>query len=109
MASTTEFRTWRDWYAQAGLPAAESEHGLHINDSAAAYRMAIAGNGTALGRTTLVGQDLAEQRLIRPFGPILECPLAYYVVCRPQNADDPMIIAFRDWLISEARQDREPG
>src|SRR5215470_15793114 len=41
MASEPEFRTWRDWFENAGLPGAESEQGLHIYDSAAAFRMAI--------------------------------------------------------------------
>jgi LysR family glycine cleavage system transcriptional activator len=77
---------------------------LHINDSAAVFRMVIAGNGVALGRTMLVEQDLAEDRLVRPFGPSLDCSLAYYVVCRPQNEHDPMVVAFRDWLLQEAVQ-----
>ncbi|CAO3424667.1 transcriptional regulator GcvA [Azospirillum endophyticum] len=102
MASTPEFRTWRDWHAQAGLPPEQSERGIRINDSAAAYRMAIAGGGVALGRTTLVAQDMDEGRLVRPFGPELDCPLAYHVVCRPRDEDDPTIVAFREWLIAEA-------
>jgi LysR family glycine cleavage system transcriptional activator len=102
MASTAAFRTWRDWQLAAGLDGSESERGLRINDSAAAYRMAMAGHGVALGRTTLVEQDLKDRRLIRPFGPVLECVLAYHVVCRPQDVQDQTITAFRDWLIGEA-------
>jgi LysR family transcriptional regulator, glycine cleavage system transcriptional activator len=98
MASTAAFRTWLDWHLAAGLDTAESERGLRINDSAAAYRMAMASHGVALGRTTLVEQDLEDGRLVRPFGPILDCGLAYYVVCRPQDVRDPTITAFRDWL-----------
>jgi hypothetical protein len=89
MAAEPESRTWRDWYERAGLPVTESDRGLHINDSAGAFRAAIAGQGVPLGRTTLVEQDVAEGRLVQPFGPMLECPLAYYVVCRKQDADDP--------------------
>ena len=101
MVSTAGFPSWRDWFAEAGLSLHDSEGGLHVNDSAAAYRMAIAGQGVALGRTTLVAQDLAEGRLVCPFGPALPCVLAYYVVCRSQDADDPTIAAFRDWLLAE--------
>jgi LysR family glycine cleavage system transcriptional activator len=102
MAATAAFKTWRDWFVAAGLEVSGSERGLRINDSAAAYRMAIAGNGVAMGRTTLVEDDLREGRLVRPFGPVLECSLAYYAVCRPQDADDLTIVAFRDWLAEEA-------
>jgi LysR family glycine cleavage system transcriptional activator len=96
MASTPAFRTWRDWHLAAELD---------VNDSAAAYRMAMTGNGVALGRTTLVEQDLEDGRLIRPFGPIMDCALAYYVVCRPQDVQDPTIMSFCDWLIAEIHSD----
>ena len=101
MASEPLFPGWRDWFVHAGLPPGESERGLRINDSAAAFRMVLAGNGIALGRTMLVERDLAEGRLVRPFGPKLDCPLGYYLVYRPQDARDPAIVAFRDWLLSE--------
>ena len=102
MAATAAFPGWRDWFVAAGLPVERSEAGLRINDSAAAYRMAIAGQGVALGRTTLVENDLVERRLVRPFGPVIECSLAYHVVCRPQDMEDPTIALFRNWLIAEA-------
>ena len=102
MASAPEFPTWRTWLTHAGLPTSDSERGLQINDSAAVFRAAIAGNGVALGRTTLVERDLAEGTLVRPFGQALDCPLAYYVVCRPQDHTDPAVVAFRDWLLDEA-------
>jgi LysR family glycine cleavage system transcriptional activator len=102
MTGTPEFPTWRRWFEAAGLDPIDSERGLHINDSAAAFRMAAAGNGVALGRTTLVEQDLAEGRLVRPFGPVLGCSLGYYIVCRPRDARDPTIDAFRGWLLREA-------
>ncbi|USI72807.1 LysR substrate-binding domain-containing protein [Sphingomonas morindae] len=102
MAATPAFPSWRTWYEAAGLDPAASGQGLRINDSAAAYRMAIAGDGVAMGRTTLVADDLREGRLVCPFGPELACPLAYHVVCRPQDADEPTIVALRDWLVEEA-------
>lgn len=105
LASLPDFRTWRDWFEHVGLAPFDGESGLRINDSAAAYRFTIAGEGIALGRTTLVAQDLAEGRLVRPFEPELESPLGYYFVCRPQDADDPMIAAFRNWLVEEAARE----
>ncbi|WP_458097885.1 transcriptional regulator GcvA [Roseomonas sp. WA12] len=105
MAAVPEFPTWRDWHTRAGLPAAESERGLHVDDSAAALRMAIAGHGVTLGRSMLVAEDLAAGRLVNPFGPVLDCPLAYYVVCRSGDAADPAIVAFRDWVLGEAGSD----
>jgi len=63
---------------------------------------AIAGNGVALGRTTLVAGDLAQGRLVRPFGDDLEYDFAYYIVHRPQAGDEPGIAAIKEWLLAEA-------
>ena len=102
MASEPLFPTWRTWLSHFGDSVTVSDHGLQINDSAAAFQAAMAGNGVALGRTTLVARDLAEGHLVRPFGEALSSILAYYVVYRPQDEADLAILAFRDWLLIEA-------
>jgi len=61
---------------------------------------AIAGHGVALGRTTLVARDLAEGRLVRPFGEAQ--PYAYYMVYKKENHVKPALVAFEEWLLSEA-------
>ncbi|ASG22771.1 LysR substrate-binding domain-containing protein [Nitrospirillum viridazoti] len=109
LALLPDFRTWRDWFENIGREAPDTSRGLRVNDSTAAYRLAVDGGGVALGRTTLVTQDLVEGRLVRPFGPTLESPLAYYAVCRPQDFDDPMIAAFRDWLVEEGARSETDG
>lgn len=107
MTSTAAFRTWRDWHLAAGLDVSESERGLRINDSAAAYRMAMAGHGVALGRTTLVEQDLEEGRLVQPFGPALDCEMRYHVICRPKDQQNLTIAAFLGWLLIEAKSEKQ--
>jgi len=37
----------------------------------------------------------------------LDCPLGYYVVYRPQDDKDLAIVAFRDWLLTEAASNLE--
>jgi DNA-binding transcriptional LysR family regulator len=68
MTTEDTFPTWRAWLRHAGVSGVDSERGLHIDDSAAVIRAAIAGGGVALGRSALVAGDLAEGRLVRPFG-----------------------------------------
>jgi LysR family glycine cleavage system transcriptional activator len=101
MASNPMFPTWYTWLSHFGLSIADGDRGLQINDSCAAIRTAIAGNGVALGRTSLVAEDLAEGLLVRPFGEELDCPLAYYIVHRQQDEGDRAISAFQDWLLGE--------
>jgi len=94
---------WRSWlaYAGEGSGAFDAERGLQINDSAAVMQAAIAGSGVALGRSMLVEKDLADGRLVRPFGPALPCEFAYYIVVRADSVERPAIAAFRDWLLAE--------
>jgi len=102
MSFESAFPTWHSWLRSAGVPDIDCEHGLQINDSAAVIQAAIAGNGVALGRTTLVAKDLAEGRLVRPFGEVLPCDFAYYIVHRQQCRAKPAIVAFKEWLLTEA-------
>jgi LysR family glycine cleavage system transcriptional activator len=105
MAFESMFPTWRSWLQAAGFPNINCERGLQINDSAAAYQAAINGSGVALGRTTLVAQDLATGRLVRPFGDAMDCELAYYLVHRPKADSDTGIAAFKNWICAEAQSD----
>ncbi|HUQ03747.1 MAG TPA: hypothetical protein VM261_14720 [Kofleriaceae bacterium] len=53
--------------------------------------------------------DLAAGRLVRLFPEVeLASRLAYYVVYRPESAALPKVVAFRDWLVSEASEGPSP-
>jgi LysR family glycine cleavage system transcriptional activator len=97
--------TWRLWLRHVGVSGVDTERGLHIDNSAAVVRAAIAGTGVALGRSTLVAGDIAEGRLVHPFGAPYGCGLGYYVVHRPQDANEAPMAAFRDWLLDEVCRD----
>jgi LysR family glycine cleavage system transcriptional activator len=102
MAFESTFPTWRAWLQREGVTGIDSERGLRINDSAAVIQAVIAGNGVALGRTSLVERDLAEGRLVRPFGASLDYEFGYYIVSRPEAAAAAPVAAFRTWLLEEA-------
>lgn len=96
------FPTWRSWLQKAGFrDVADTDRGLKLNDSESAIQAAIAGNGVALGRTTLVERDLAEGRLVRPFDYVQPCELAYYLVHRAESASHPPVVAFKEWLLDQ--------
>jgi len=103
MQSTGVFPTWQSWLQKAGCKnIVDHNRGIQINDSAAAYRTAIEGNGVALGRTTLVEYDLREEMLVKPFAIVQRCELAYFLVHRKASANSPAVVAFKEWLIEEA-------
>jgi LysR family transcriptional regulator, glycine cleavage system transcriptional activator len=96
------FTTWTAWLEKAGVDV-EARRGLRINNSAAVLQAAVDGQGVALARSILAGDDLAAGRLVRLFPEIeIASALAYYVVYRPEHATLPRLVAFRDWLVREA-------
>jgi LysR family glycine cleavage system transcriptional activator len=101
------FPTWRGWLAKAGIKGIHVEKGLRINDSAAVVQAAIAGRGVALGRSSLVQDDLATGRLVRPFGESQPFEFAYFIVYKDDVSPPPAVAAFRDWMVAEAKAQRE--
>lgn len=98
-------RDWQAWLEAAGLAIAASARGVVFNQASMAIDAAIDGQGVALARTALAAWDLRKGRLVRPFGPALAVPYAYWIVCPRANADLPHVASFRDWLLEQAAVD----
>ncbi|HUR42773.1 MAG TPA: transcriptional regulator GcvA [Aestuariivirga sp.] len=99
---------WRMWMLAAGVTDFNETRGLHFSHSSLAIQAAIDGQGVALGDSTLTADDLAAGRLVKPFELSLKSPpqFAYYLIT-PLAAQNPMINAFRDWIIAEAAAQSE--
>ena len=95
---------WRMWMLAAGVKDFNDTRGLHFSQTSLALQAAIDGHGVALGDSTLVGDDLAAGRLVKPFELALRSPaqFAYHLITRRDTADRPMTKAFRNWIIAEA-------
>jgi LysR family glycine cleavage system transcriptional activator len=93
---------WATWLEHAGLSDIDPYKGPAFSHSSLALTAAIDGQGVALGRLTLVVDDLAAGRLVCPFGPIIEAPMKYYVVSPAPIAERPIVRQFREWLLEEA-------
>lgn len=95
---------WRMWMQAAGVTGFDDRRGLHFSHSSLAIQAALDGQGVALGDSTLAADDIAAGRLVKPFELSLKSPpqFAYYLVCPMETADQPMVSAFRDWILSEA-------
>ena len=95
---------WRMWMKAAGVKDFNDSRGLHFSQTSLAIQAAIDGHGVALGDSTLVGDDLAAGRLVKPFELSLRSPaqFAYHLITRRDTADRPMTKAFRNWILAEA-------
>jgi LysR family glycine cleavage system transcriptional activator len=62
------------------------------------------GQGIALARYSLVHDDLVTSRLVAVLKDgMLRARYDYYLVCLPEKVDRPAVVAFREWLMAEAR------
>jgi LysR family glycine cleavage system transcriptional activator len=95
---------WRTWIEAAGATGIDVDRGPGFNHSHLVTTAAINGDGVALGRGALVADAIARGQLVKPFELALPCSFAYYAVCSHGSADDPMVVAFRDWLVEEGAQ-----
>ena len=67
---------WAMWLRAAGAPEVDAMRGLHLSQTSLALQAALDGHGVALGDSTLVADDLAARRLVRPFSMALKGPVA---------------------------------
>ena len=101
---------WAMWLRAAGAPDVDATRGLHLSQTSLALQAALDGHGVALGDSTLVADDLAARRLVRPFSMALKGPsqFAYHLVHAPRRSEEPLIKAFRRWILDEVARTRLP-
>jgi LysR family glycine cleavage system transcriptional activator len=108
MEGHRDFPGWGSWLKAVGVEGVSTRRGLMINNAASVLQAAIDGHGVALARSVMAHDDVQAGRLVRLFPKIeVASPMAYYVVYREACAHQPRLMAFRDWLLSEAG--RAPG
>ncbi len=95
---------WSDWFGQfGGTPPARFV--ATFDDSDTLHRAASEGLGIALGRLTLARPLVEAGRLVLPFKARLKAEFAHYLVFPARTASHAGLLAFRDWLLHEARAD----
>ncbi|MCC4117402.1 transcriptional regulator GcvA [Aromatoleum toluclasticum] len=102
---TRERPTWAEWLHSAGVTSVRADAGLHFSDSGLAIAAALDGLGVALVSKPLVAAEVTAGRLVVPFGISLRRRFAYYIVTPQAAVPRPNVVAFREWLLDEARRD----
>jgi LysR family transcriptional regulator, glycine cleavage system transcriptional activator len=104
-ADDTEF-TWSSWLSRFGLHREQTVRQLRFSHFGLALLAAIDGLGVALGRSPMVGAELASGRLVRPFGGkvMAKASDVFALAWRDTGAGAPdqRIAAFRDFALDEA-------
>lgn len=89
---------WAAWLKVVGLDPALAAPGPRFDETALALAAAEAGQGVAITWGLLVAQALAEGRLVRPFGAVLEDGTGYHLVMTEIAAGRSTVQAFVAWL-----------
>jgi LysR family glycine cleavage system transcriptional activator len=101
--------SWNAWFKEVGAPGIGPPRGLGYSDSSMAVQAAIEGQGIALARSSIAGDDLASGRLVRLFDFEVSSSFAYYLALPARALELPKVEAFRDWLIVEICRDPLSG
>lgn len=94
---------WDEWLALAGAAGIDTGAGSSFDQSIMAIRAAVEGKGVMLGRSSLIGRELAAGLLVAPFAPRLKSTGAYWFLTTREGSQAPKVGAFREWLLEEAR------
>ncbi|TLX58805.1 LysR family transcriptional regulator [Stutzerimonas nosocomialis] len=90
---------WATWQKLAKVPGLDVTAGLVFSDETHAISAAVGGQGVALMSRQLIQDELDQGRLVQPFGPTIEGK-PFYLVYPQSRANDPVILAIRDWVMS---------
>ncbi len=97
---------WHSWLAAAGAEARSERESIRFDSAALTVEAALAGQGMALARLSLVEDDLAQGRLIRLFSHRLTVNGGSYVSHLQLISEQPKVVAFREWIFAEASLSR---
>jgi LysR family glycine cleavage system transcriptional activator len=92
---------WKPWFEAAGLDWPEPTRGPIFNDSSHMLQAASEGQGIALARQCLLGNDVRNGVLVRLFDVSIPAPKRFYLVYPPRMANSPKLSQFRSWLHDE--------
>ena len=93
---------WTRWLLAAGART-DGFRMTEMGNAHIAIEAALHGQGVALGDSLLVGDDLAEGRLVRLFEQSVTAKHAYYMVCRHEVGESPLVAGFTDWMLGKVR------
>ena len=93
---------WDEWFQAAGIaPRAPATGAASVNDSTFALQSAARGEGIALARLSIIGEDLERGTLKRLFDIPLPSPTTYWFVSPKETAGMKKVKLFRDWVREE--------
>lgn len=92
---------WDQWFIAAGVAQATPMTGPSFNDSTFALQAAARGEGIALARMSILGEDLERGTLKRLFDISIPSPTTYWFVSPKETVATTKVKLFREWVRAE--------
>ncbi len=102
--NSADYFNWEGWLKLVGKPELQPKRYLTISDGSLMIKAAMAGQGIALGRKSLVMEELTSGMLCQPFPQEMKSPFSYYLVMPPCLRDHKELKLFIQWLMEEINQ-----
>jgi LysR family glycine cleavage system transcriptional activator len=96
--------SWHAWFKSAGVKLDRDIAGTSFTDTNALMEAAVTGQGIALGRLSVARSDILAGKLVRLSEHSLHVAYCHYAVYPIASESNPALVAFRDWLVEEARR-----
>lgn len=94
---------WSDWLAEVGVDSRGEAAGLALDNQVIEANAAFAGAGIAMMTPMFWRAELASGRLVQPFPHLHVSDRAHWLVYPENRRTQPKIVAFREWLLAEAK------
>lgn len=94
---------WARWMTAAGVDDFDTSNCVAFDDTSHVVQAALEGGAVGLADRALVSRELEQGLLVQPFElgvPVAE-DYAYNLVYPQASADDPRVVAFREWILEE--------
>jgi LysR family transcriptional regulator, glycine cleavage system transcriptional activator len=96
---TRDHADWRLWLNSASAEHIRADRGQNFETMDLAMDAAVHGFGVAIGDCLLMADDVAANRLVRPFGLAVPTGQHYYLVYPERSAPSAKLVSFRAWLV----------
>lgn len=93
---------WSSWLRAMQVEGLKPASLLHFSQYDQMIQAAIAGQGVALGRLPLIGEPIAQRKLVAPFPKSVASPRSYYLFQSEASRRKPEVREFLAWLVAEA-------
>jgi DNA-binding transcriptional LysR family regulator len=97
-------RLWDDWFAESGVPSRGFARLQEFEDLLLAIAAARSGIGVAIAPKTAIGEDLARNSLIAPYG-FIRRPAGFSISFRTADAAKKPFAALGEWLTLQGSQE----